>query len=325
MYSSLVQVFGNGTNAKLSVGRAALGAALVGQVAVFGGGQTDGGVYTDAVDIIPLTGTGSQATAKLIEPRAYTTGASTKTSAYFVAGFRADGSRSNVIDKYHQPSGKWSQLKLPIGRSNHTSVGIDNYVFVAGGTLDQDPVQVTDLVNIIKEDPSTGEAQFLDDVEIFGNRTNLASLSFTYKNQSQAWFVGGEGPSCGCEIGWMCTPDFSFCASGLVNVIYPYDNGTFGITWSLLGSIECRSSLAAAAYGNLVFFAGGKNITGWSDMVDIYDMDADEWSTETLSVPRGHLVASTTTDGKVYFAGGVNDNGVSQVVDVYDAKARTWI
>eukprot|EP00456_Euglypha_rotunda_P047379 TRINITY_DN3781_c0_g1_i4.p1 TRINITY_DN3781_c0_g1~~TRINITY_DN3781_c0_g1_i4.p1 ORF type:complete len:125 (-),score=4.73 TRINITY_DN3781_c0_g1_i4:9-383(-) len=123
----------------------------------------------------------------------------------------------------------------------------------------------------------------------------------------------------------MCTPDFSFCASGLINVVYPYENGTFGITWSMLGSIECRSSLAAASYGNLVFFAGGKNITGWSSMVDVYDLDADEWSTETLSVPRGHLAASTTSDGKIYFAGGVNDDGVSQVVDVYDAVQRKWV
>jgi len=337
-YSSLVQAFGS-TNAsyKLSTPRAALGAAVVGDVAVFAGGQTNAGksnagksgvkfVYTDVVDVFSLS-KGSQVTATLSEPRGYVTGASTATSTYFVGGYTNDnGTRSTAVDQYNTVSKKWSTLQLPVGRSNHTSIGVANYVFIAGGILDTNPPLWTDLIDIIQEDNTTGMANFTDSIEMFGNRSNLASTSLSYGGQSMAFIAGGEGPSCGCEIGWMCTPDFSYCASGLVNIIYVDETtGKIGTSWTLLGSIECRSSLSAGAAGVLVLFAGGKNVTGYSDMVDIYNVDTSEWTTDKLSVPRSHMAVATSADGKIYFAGGINENGVSDVVDVYDTKTKSWV
>jgi len=140
------------------------------------------------------------------------------------------------------------------------------------------------------------------------------------------FFAGGEGPSCGCEIGWMCTDDFSYCASGLVQILYVDEtNGKIGTSWTLLGSIECRSSLSAGAAGNVVLFAGGKNITGYSDMVDIYNIDTSEWGTAQLSQPRAHMAVATSIDGKIYFSGGISDSGVSDVVDVFDTKTMKWV
>jgi hypothetical protein len=329
-YYNVVQTFGANpdTSYKLSTSRAAVGAAIVGDLAIFAGGQVNdkNGLYTNVVDLISVS-TGSQSTATLSEPRGYLTGASTTTSAYFIGGYtNNNGTRSKVVDQYNVATKKWSTLQLDVGRSNHTSVGVQDYVFIAGGILDIDPPMWTDLIDIIKEDPTTGQATFIDSIEIFGNRSNMASTTLSYGGQSMAFLAGGEGPSCGCEIGWMCTDDFSYCASGLVNILYVDEStGTIGTSWTLLGSIECRSSMSAGAAGNVVLFAGGKNITGYSDMVDIYNVDTSEWDTTQLSVPRSHMAVATGTDGKIYFSGGITDAGVTDVVDVFDTKTMKWV
>jgi len=329
-YSNILQTFGStpsDTTYKLSTPRAALGAARVGDLAVFAGGQVDDkSLYTNVVDIISLSA-GTQSTASLSQARGYLTGAATTNSAYFVGGYVSNGTRSTVIDQYNTISKKWTTLNLPQGRSNHTSIGVKDYVFIAGGIMDTDTDPLwTDQIDIIQEDPATGTATFLDAIEMFGNRSNMASTLLSYGGQSMAFLAGGEGPSCGCEIGWMCTEDFSYCASGLVNIIYVDEtSGKIGTSWTLLGSIECRSSLAAGASGNVVLFAGGKNITGYSDMVDIYNVDTSEWTTTQLSVPRSHMAVANSADGKIYFSGGVTESGVSDVVDVFDTKTMKWV
>ena len=62
--------------------------------------------------------------------------------------------------------------------------------------------------------------------------------------------------------------------------------------------------MAATTVGNLVFFAGGHDGTAAVDVVDVYDADTGERSTDTLSQAR-HALSATTVGKQLIFAGGL--------------------
>jgi hypothetical protein len=64
-----------------------------------------------------------------------------------------------------------------------------------------------------------------------------------------------------------------------------------------------RSALAATSSGELVFFAGGENTTGYNDRIDILNVSSGIWTTATLSQPRSQL-AATSSRNLVFFGGG---------------------
>ena len=91
-----------------------------------------------------------------------------------------------------------------------------------------------------------------------------------------------------------------------------------------------RGSLAAAAAGNKILFAGGAiyNATyDVSDRVDIYDVPSGTWTTAQLSEARNGL-AGAAAGNKILFAGGYGHNGSfssgSNTVDIYDVPSGTW-
>ncbi len=97
--------------------------------------------------------------------------------------------------------------------------------------------------------------------------------------------------------------------------------------WSTATLSQSRDDLAAVAAGNDVFFAGGYTYnsgTGgaFSNVVDIYNMSTNTWSTATLSLGRSGLAAATAGND-VVFAGGDN-GGLSNVVDIYNTSTRSW-
>ena len=77
--------------------------------------------------------------------------------------------------------------------------------------------------------------------------------------------------------------------------------------------------------GSKVFFAGG--VTGdqsVTNVIDIYDVNTDEWTTEFLSDPRG-FIAAIAYDDKVYFAGGAKPyNVTSTIIEVYNVTSGEW-
>ena len=82
--------------------------------------------------------------------------------------------------------------------------------------------------------------------------------------------------------------------------------------------------MAAVTVGNEAIFAGGEANSGASNVVDIYNSSTGQWSTATLSVPRGYL-AATVVGTKAIFAGGRTNSGdPSNVVDIYDSSTGQW-
>lgn len=86
---------------------------------------------------------------------------------------------------------------------------------------------------------------------------------------------------------------------------------------------ENRTNISATALGNKVFFAGGW--TGQvSDVVDVYNIETEEWSVDYLSKARSHI-AATTVGNKAIFAGGMlRDLRALNTVDIYDSGTGLW-
>jgi K319-like protein/Kelch motif protein len=97
-------------------------------------------------------------------------------------------------------------------------------------------------------------------------------------------------------------------------------------SWSVSSMSEPQHSMAAAALGDKVFFAGantGSSAT-YTNKVEIYDASANTWSIKTLSEFK-EGISVVATDGKVYFAGGhTNNNSFSNRIDIYDDASDTW-
>lgn len=84
--------------------------------------------------------------------------------------------------------------------------------------------------------------------------------------------------------------------------------------------------MGSASAGSKVFFAGGATGSNQvTDVVDIYDINNDEWTVEYLSEPRA-FTAAVAYEGKVYFAGGVIPNSTtsSVVIDIYNVEGEYW-
>jgi hypothetical protein len=97
-------------------------------------------------------------------------------------------------------------------------------------------------------------------------------------------------------------------------------------SWSVSSMSEPQHSMAAAALGDKVFFAGANtgSTTTYTNKVEIYDASANSWSIKTLSEFKDGI-SVVAADGKVYFAGGhTNSNSFSNRIDIYDDASDTW-
>ncbi len=100
-------------------------------------------------------------------------------------------------------------------------------------------------------------------------------------------------------------------------------------TWSVVSLSLPRSSIAVAAIGNKIFFAGGE--FNWNydntNLVDIYDVSTNTWSTSQLSEARASISA-VTVNQKIYFAGGQKEDrfyaNPSNRIDIYDNATNSW-
>jgi hypothetical protein len=81
---------------------------------------------------------------------------------------------------------------------------------------------------------------------------------------------------------------------------------------------EPRAGMVVASAGNKILFAGG-----YSTRVDIFDFEANTWSTAELSSKR-RGIAAVAAGNKIFFAGGQSEDEIFKVVDIYDVATNTW-
>ncbi len=88
-----------------------------------------------------------------------------------------------------------------------------------------------------------------------------------------------------------------------------------------------RASAAAVRVGEELWFAGGYIQTSptaltFYDIIDIYNLQTNTWTTRQLSVPR--ICSGALLDNKVAFAGGQVATGPVSTVDIFDLGMQQW-
>lgn len=83
-----------------------------------------------------------------------------------------------------------------------------------------------------------------------------------------------------------------------------------------------RSNSGSAQYNGKLYLVGGENSDGYSDRLDIYDIDSDSWSTGT-SLPVAMETEAVYYDSKIYVIGGY-DGTVHDEVFEYDIASDSW-
>ncbi|MCP3919397.1 MAG: hypothetical protein GY711_27995 [bacterium] len=234
---------------------------------------------------------GQWSTTTLPAPRESMRAVTVGSKALFASGRDANGMASGDIFVFE--NGAFSTLPMALlARNALTPASVGSEALFAGG---RQSGAYTGQVEIFDAAANTWTMGALHEA-----RADMAAASVG----GYAIFAGGAG------------------FSGTTTVVDAYDASTGSWSWAPRLSVA-RADFAATAVGPYALFAGGYTGTSRSSRVDIYDSSlgaptsAAAWSTHTLSVGRGELVA-TTVGTKAIFAGGSN-NGPVATIDIYDA------
>jgi hypothetical protein len=200
------------------------------------------------------------------------------------------------------PIGKLSQ-----GRGGLAVVAVGSKILFAGGDFMEGSGFGSSRVEIYDIVTNTWSI-----TELSSARGNIATVVAGNKV-----FFGG-----GSLEGW---DNGYYKAFDTVDIYNAADN-----TWTVARLSEARGSLAAAAVGDKVFFAGGINDmnTAYAAAIDIYNLSTGTWYTTLLSEARS-LLSAVTLNNKIYFAGGFQQAGgglakASNRIDIYDYTTNTW-
>ncbi len=294
--------------AALSLPRAGIAAAAVGNLALFAGGGVTNTTSTAVVDVYDVnTGVWS-----LGRPLSVPRGALSATTVGSLVLFAGGGSIvggapvvSNVVDIYDSSLGlpdnpaAWSTATLSVGRGVMGAVTVGSKALFAGG---QDSTIARSEIDVFNASlgrpalPSSWSQAFLSQARNFPDNAATAL-------GSRAYFAAGQ------------TGQFS-PPSAVVDI---YDDAAGA--WSTTDLSVARSHLGVAATSGTVVFAGGLVSTGPFNVVDVVDvLNASSGAFTTsakLTTPRFDL-GTTTVGSWVLFAGGHTGAAVSSLVDIYE-------
>lgn len=232
-----------------------------------------------------------------------------------------------------QPASEWRSALLSIPRIGAGAAFSGHKVHVLGGSANRDNVDVYDT----RTKTWSVEARYNEGVWI-----SSATVA------GKAVYAGGDlgsGPSNrmliydGSNDTWSETiqplgyfrsiasvGEKVFMAGGM-----PVSGALFWTTlgsgsWSYKSSVA-RFHLSIAAAGGKVMFAGGilPNGSSCTNLIDIYDVATDSWSTANLSSAKG-FVGGVAARNLIFFAGGgcVGGESYNDVVDIYNTDTDSW-
>jgi len=142
---------GDWDTAELSEARDARSAAVVGNLAVFAGGNSDG-VVSNTVDIYNFT-TGIWSVDTLSVPRDRIQAVAINDKILFAGGMTANNQRSDLVEIFDATNGTWSidTLSFPRAFSNNTcgDKACDKAFFAGGGNLDLNTLSWNDVYDNI--------------------------------------------------------------------------------------------------------------------------------------------------------------------------------
>lgn len=84
--------------------------------------------------------------------------------------------------------------------------------------------------------------------------------------------------------------------------------------------------LSTGSSGNKIFFGGGHWSDAYQSILNIYDVETDQWDTIPMPEARSNMGVGAVGN-KILFAGGISDEGWDQSsnIDMYDLVSRQWL
>lgn len=168
-FSNVVNIYdavsGNWSTDTLSQARGNFSATVVGDIALFAGGQTSLTAMSDRVDIYNFS-TGMWSTASLSVARGFTAAVTVGNKAIFAGGTTSDNIQSDMVDIYDNDTGEWSTANLSFPRSFTTrgAAACGKAFFAGGGELNMPTfgfVNASNVVDIYDTGSGTWSADIL--------------------------------------------------------------------------------------------------------------------------------------------------------------------
>jgi hypothetical protein len=215
------------------------------------------------------------------------------------AGGRDLNQEHDIVDIFDVTSGLWSVSSLSVPRS-HMAACVDQQKllsYFAGGLKSDSP---TGSVDVFRHQ----NISFPTRLELAVPRHSLSCIT----NREFVYFAGGvalNGPSSVIEI-------------------YNSNNHS----WMVTHLRSARHSISVILVGANIYFAGGSLSNDptsplESAAIDVFDAVSQNWTYNSLSLPRSSLSAHIV-DNKLVFAGGYNVGVSSSQVDVLDLSSNIW-
>ena len=86
-----------------------------------------------------------------------------------------------------------------------------------------------------------------------------------------------------------------------------------------------RYGMDANVVEGKIYVIGGKNASGWIDVVnEVYDPATDSWTTKASIPTRVSYYASAVVDNKIYVIGGYHGFEYTNLTQIYDPETDTW-
>ena len=298
-YSSQKSLVYYGTLTDLSVARAEITSASIGNYAIFAGGRTGSAQSTvDAYKGTDLTHT--TPTYSLPAENYNSAGASNTSYAIFAGGQNNYGSVVSTVTAYNSsltrstPSKQLSQTRLYLAGA--ASGGGTRAVFAGGSNSSSSGYNSVDVYN-----------------------TSLTRSTPTTKLSTARWYLAGG--SVGAYAVFAGGQTASSTYSDVVDA-YNGSNTHYTPTTALY---TARTNLAAASVGDYVIFAGGRTGTGVTNLST--RTDAYNTSLVYVTPPSGlssarEYMGRASIDGYAIFAAGYGYNSSSQ--RVYSARVDAY-
>jgi hypothetical protein len=239
---------------------------------------------------------------------------------------------SSRVDIYDVITGTWTSAELSNHGGHIATVSAGDKIFFAGGT------DFTGNISSSKVDIYNASDNTWTTTNLSEPRSGIRAV----KAGNKVLFAGG-GTSTKVDIydlslsSWITSFNLSQVTSsdaialgnkavfGITNGVEIYD--ALSNSWSTKTFSQAQTQYSPAAFDNKIYLAGGYTSTfgadyTFSDVVHIYDVITNTWSTTTMSQPKA-LMTAVGRDGKIFWAGGfdsawadANDDYVRLVNDI---------
>jgi hypothetical protein len=179
---------------------------------------------------------------------------------------------------------------------------IGNKVFFAGGDCFDNAGSlminsVSDVVDIYDISTNTWTVSHLSE--------RRGSLEFAGTSLNNKFYVAG-----GFFHQWGASPSIS-------KKVDVYDNASG--SWSTTTLANARADIGTAVADNKIFWAGGHDLSGSSDEVEILDINLQTRNFHHLSQARGRIQTAIKDNKIIFFTGDYGDR-----VDIYNIITQTW-